>query len=747
MADEGLSIPYESLTEEALTKYVDSVVAYRERVASLWKKAQRNLVGMTCAKGQLQRLGLLTQLDSDRRESGPARLYGTTWMKQVDKCFQPNAGHSDWGSNARRSGTRIFRGRGWNEMLLLPYFQGPGRLSNLLFVGRDCKRKNGDFVRKRIGQIGAKSHDPGLAGLMGLSKHHHRVIAMDDPLVMLRIQMRHFTTNLNPLPLVSWLPDTNCWDALNDRHLVFWTMQPTVELMLQLLKTDAYLAVMGPQDKSRRSVNGWLRKRQSADLEQAIYDRAKPWRETLKTWMQRAPEQAVVRLLSQVAKASDDLAEELSDLGVKRTAFQRLQVRQAVVGEKSYVERNGTLYHKGKKEIKLLPGHLRVEKIIDRGDSITYIGYLRHVSRKVEFEWAEGKSFKTHLTHQCIREGIHLKIPGNHDLLGVAMAFSNPEILKGKQEIGWEDDRVWFKNFSVRPGKGPIVNHDPRIFPPDMPGPSTLPRGTDGHIERLAATGPAASFFWAITTSILEQILAPSVGLSPSPVVICGETTVTPAQAILGRLSVPERYLYRERRDQARATCAPWPHKYPFLVKLDSHVKLGKMHRWMLERQVPYVVSTTSRANAYALALHGGFNLIHTEEPLTAAAIAQMPMELVIPWFLRDVWVKEPTWTSIQKALLKWVKGLGLAGSAVKASEKLWAGEDEDLWEKAMAAFWKEGILRDRATIKQSVAAPWDSRGLVLDHQTINAAFRCVGFVTPDLTDVPEPLIVSRRYL
>ncbi len=753
MADAGLTIPYESLSSENLTKYVEQITAYRTRVANLWSKAQRNMTETRCGKSLLSRVGLLPRLDIERWESGPVKLYGTCNLKQFEQCFFPNSAISDNGSNARRSIAWPFKGGGWKDLILIPYFQGPTRLSGMLFIGR-LGRKYEDFIYKRILLDGTKD-DPGLAGLMGITQQHKHVIAMDDALLMSRVQARHFSSDLYPLPIVAWRPKTNCWSVLNGKRIIFWSVKPTAELIAKLLHVEAELAIFGPSNQTRNGISHWLRLKCGADIENRVLREALPWRVAITKWIKRTSQAKVQHLMHEAGKRNDGVLEALQAC-TDELNINQFKVRRVTIHNRTYTERNGVLYQtRVNKEIRVFPGTIRISKVINYTDFARYTGHMLRMGKEIPFTWSGNASvgFALRLEYMLRKNNIHTPLPSQYmvrkDLLAAAIALSNPQVLEGQASIGWvaDSERFWFQNYSISAGKN-IHMHDSKIFPGENPGPTTPPKQTNNYLDHLATTGDAAEYFWALTISVLSAIIAPSVGEISLVTLLVGNESRGAAEIILARLGVPERVVWYRRTGTRLLAPFKWEHNYPVSIKMENLVTLGKIHDWLLNLAPPQTIHAADNLNAHLLACQGGFNLIHCEEVFAVRRISQIPMETVIPWFLRDMKPTSSDWLEIQKTLLKWLKQLGCKGSAVQNCSRFLVKPTDNLLERTIAQLFKKGTLTPQETKSSSRRGmcDWNETGLLVTHDNLRKACRSLSFSVPPLDAVNDPIVVPRKY-
>ena len=163
--------------------------------------------------------------------TGGGRIVGFTDRRAVDGYFQPGtlAGRLERSPDGYRrttvsGGCATFRGPGWDALVVVPFWDLPGRIAGFLFIGRGGDPAT-DYVYRRVpplgsrGGRGAGSHgrgtrrrDGGLAFLPGLlarprwpqadGEGDRPAVIVSDVEPALRLQLRHLDDHDEPLPLV-----------------------------------------------------------------------------------------------------------------------------------------------------------------------------------------------------------------------------------------------------------------------------------------------------------------------------------------------------------------------------------------------------------------------------------------------------------------------------------------------------------------------------------------------------------------
>src|SRR5207248_1136559 len=140
----GAPLPADELAPERVAAYVRDYPEYRQRLRALWQRA-RDWLPRDGAPGLSRlraRLRLASDLSPERWRDGPGRLLGGLPREEVEACFCPLSTGQGGAPHADRyrlnpSCGRVFTGRGWGAVLVVPYQDLPGRIGAFEFIGRD----------------------------------------------------------------------------------------------------------------------------------------------------------------------------------------------------------------------------------------------------------------------------------------------------------------------------------------------------------------------------------------------------------------------------------------------------------------------------------------------------------------------------------------------------------------------------------------------------------------------------------
>src|SRR4051794_30469352 len=316
----GAPLPAEALDPERVADYVRDYPGSRRRLAALWEGARDWLpVARSPALARLRLgLGLIDDLGPERWRQGPGRLLGALPREEVEACFGPLS-TGQGGAHPHRyrlnpSRGRVFRGPGWSDVLVIPYYDLPGRVCAFTFIGRDGGPADRVFRPRRVlarsGSNQPARQPPYLAeaGLAGLETVEAALpcfgrvaFAVGEVTLALHLQLGNAASSTRPLPLVCWHDGDgaltrSAWRVLAGREVVLWAWRLGPEVLHQAVQADGLLALAGPDDLSDRSIDHYLRLAEPHDRLRQLR-RALPWREAVRRWAQGQPDGAITELL------------------------------------------------------------------------------------------------------------------------------------------------------------------------------------------------------------------------------------------------------------------------------------------------------------------------------------------------------------------------------------------------------------------------------------------------------------------
>ena len=346
--NEGVPIPTERVDAATINKYVTSHPEYRARVNGMWHKAAEHLP--RASSRTLRALKRKFRLDADiplaRWDAGMGKMVGGIGHLAVEKTFCPK------GVIGKRcvSGGRTFKGRGWADVVVVPYHDLPGRICGFMFVGRHGKKEDRVF---RVPNMRAGNHsltEAGLACWHGAEKCTFltdHVVGVGDPFLALRLQVKHHTTARTPLPLVAFhdgqrARTQNAWKALPGKTPVLWGWKLTPSLVYQAIRADGKLVLTHLDEVNPNRIDHFVRDNDPRQLMLRLVKKARPWRDFLAAWADEVADGAVSSLLLGL-ETYGVRPESLADLSPRIKAMANIpeQPAQVRMGNVMVIEKNG----------------------------------------------------------------------------------------------------------------------------------------------------------------------------------------------------------------------------------------------------------------------------------------------------------------------------------------------------------------------------------------------------------------------
>ena len=295
----------------AVPGYVAGAVERQRRMEEFWRTASQHLPGWESpgAARLARTLGVNTGLPVERWRAGLGTLVGAAPVREVERVFQPNVVFPG-GGVLNPSAQRVFTGRGWRDVLVLPYHSAAGRLSGFGFVGRAGGPTDRAFAAVRSYEPAARKD----AGLFGphAAEGNPTVVAVRDDAFALRLHSRHFATSGRFLGLVAWRDDgthatgRGCWQQLNGKRVVHWVPRIDAAVVRQAFFFEADVSTAGPADPSHAALLTYCRQADPPDLLRTVVRQARPWRYALADWLRDAHGGAVEAMAAQLAACGID---------------------------------------------------------------------------------------------------------------------------------------------------------------------------------------------------------------------------------------------------------------------------------------------------------------------------------------------------------------------------------------------------------------------------------------------------------
>ena len=515
------------VSETSLLKY-QKTLDLLENHRRFWEHARKCLQKPT--NDQLRYLTHLgwnvrSPMSPERLMEGPASLYGLADPRMAKKMLC--------------DGVRL------REILVaIPYFKTPKTISGfcLLSPKRELHSNLGGFM------------EPGFAGLQSLEKMQSEKVIVTSMLKnMIHLQMRHFSSNSNPLPMLSNRQATLAckqqkWSILDGRQLVIWEREPTAAVIHQAMMCDGQLSFVGPETKREKPKEAhgsrwrsWISHDPAIDIWRKIARTAKPYKDALKNWARLATPEQKVSLLRDAEQYETHTAGLVRSILKPKLASKvgrlvRVHINgksQHSFGHTVILEQNGKWYSQ-QGQVRF-PGIVRVTHFVVRpsGDK-EYVGYLKVGDKQADFRVPQKQATLSWLynfgfQHEMFMQHDQTINPyRNHksdkfNPFEAATHFEIPEVVKGLDRIGWDGAGFQFRSARL---VGGVFHQNPDFkLPDDAPGPKqNYCRMREEVKTALQRDGVEMEITWSLAIALCAQITAPVVDLHPSGICLHRQT-------------------------------------------------------------------------------------------------------------------------------------------------------------------------------------------------------------------------------
>lgn len=694
LAARGFALPTD---ENSITQYEREHVQYDAALNELWKNSRIKL-------GASPRSFSVTDghpyhclsHQSDELNS----VLGEFSKTAVERTFAPTVMHNALLRNetGSTSSFRVFHGNDWLNIVGMAFFDLPGRISAFLFTGRKANPKQ-DYVLKRANR-GPRGNDTPVDAEAGLAFHpgvfeamdatDGTIVAVNDPLLMHKLQSRSGTSWGQILPIVTWI-DTDqwphwqilgrrtrtqsAWQMFFPYKVVFWApLGIDVLTLRQAIRTDGWISTAGPRCKTPAEFAKYLAHQRPTLTWRRVVEQARPWSEALSAELAECKAAALDRWLIQMQHDEQSVD---AVLGRCTVAVQQ-RIRQATdrstwartieLNRRTVVEVNRSWWFQknGRQTELICDAILRVDRIVTPEHTSEHFVEGRILFREHEVPLlAPLKSFEEDVFGQ-MRDlllkhelGLLRFNPGcSKHAMQIATSFQPPRQNAVLHRVGFDlgNQELILPAFTLAPG-GHVSPRTYPLVPEYLPGeniraPAALSPATLKFITRSSEPN---ELLWATTACCLANILAYQCDSVPAGICLagCGAQSIGMAVAeVLGcrRLNIARS------ADVRRALNAEHVHDWPIAFDCKPQLLSRCMRKLFEDRgQSRRCILGVDLLTSKLLLLSPGWNVIFGTEDLALSDNQRQGLEEFLPAYLRDVVGR---WCCLQgapsAALLAW---------------------------------------------------------------------------------------------
>lgn len=733
LASQGCLLGGDDPLPVARLSYEDHCLAPRRLRHQLWQRSQGREAFQRRGREINRLLGLRWDETTSWFESGPLQLFGATTKGAVEGAFAPNA--TVGGSNRGRH--RLFCGHGWKDVLLLPYYDVPGRIATYLVVGRDGDPDK-DVVLANVLRYWTPctQFDAGLAfHPQLLQSRPGTLIGTDDWQLYLQLQAKHYLTDSAPLPLVAWLGSPKhrtrqAWQMFAGRRIVLWAPQLTAAVLRQAIQIDGQLSHAGPTSQHSEALRCWLYEFSPPELMTRIAQRALPWPERVDQEVARMEDHQVEELFLCLGLTPTQLHYVLSRCShatrtrVLGALHFSAPVATVSIGRTQIEERDGcwfACYRDGADEL-IADAIVRIDQAMYHAaeQQVVYAGRILYQGEEIAFcerQHALERQGLRWLKEVLLRErkGVLRYSPAwETKLAPIACLFQQPILQQGIERIGWDPEQTAFQlpHYTLettgrvvpRPALPALV--DPPAL--DLPLPGPLPLEV---LSALTADTPSNALFWASWCLLVSNILAPAFGRPTRGIVVSGSgaaAAMTAAAYTCGcrlphvgpRQWSPMNLPNYRRGEQL--------HRWPYVIPLDGRLPSRTTRHWLEGDGPRNTVVRGSEEQLLALQLRGDWHTLldHREFTLADEHLAALPA--VLPAYLQHCLARQLALplaapelvADVSRDVGQWLTSLQLASTPVKRAQSLLRPAAADGYGEAAGRLISKLLLAGQLTME-----------------------------------------------
>ena len=718
---EAKSLFSRQINDNDVTHYTEEHLAYRRRINAFWDSA-RNAplrpggLGPT-GYSRLRRLFLADNAFHTEWPRLEGRLFGLASREAVEELLFPRSFEVQERLNRngmytfRRGGgpgkRRLFPRQDWDQVVVIPHFDLPGRIIGFSFVGGDMD--NPEFVYKRanIGSCAAHPRESGLAFLQSIDEPtlpalRDAAFLFVDPMVATLLHARHLRESQSPLPILlakqsrDFRP-LNFPPNLQGRELIL--CGPPMETLPLAKAANAKVSLFQITDAEvrdklkRRWPRQWLH----------FYRRdAVSWITALSQQTTTLPRPELEILLRRMNLSAHETRRVAEGMEVQ-AGQQFVRVGTHHIGGKSISIRGQTIFErdtgwsikKSGKDVVICNWPVRIECIHLLGSG------SRQYEVSVHFG---GEPVKLLVTDEDLQHSTlvgfvsyalsHTTNPQLHyahgkwakESFNIAMQFSDPPVITLSNRIGWDPHRLRFQfpsfsilnNGVVDPQPMPIRHLDPQCPAAEL----TAPMPQRESVTLLSRNSPATQVTWALAACIAHNLLAGNGLREPLGVILDGQfardTGLAAAMALgCGLVDVTHRSKVKIL-NYVSNRCGN--HDFPCAVQFGKTSKYQISPSWLDDPHLRRAVLPLPPIAALAVSSHAGFVRVCGDGDPQPLGQLRSAAPWIIPSYLEDLCRRRKQFRTEDKNhdlltvlsdMAEWFEGLGGSPKVVLAAQKM----------------------------------------------------------------------------
>ncbi len=538
--------------EWEVEQYERTHLRVRREMYALWSRASGRM-----------RTREFQDLDRPLNCLGIHALGGNTWPGQLSEwigvssrieledvwhpgSYGPVMGAEDGTSRPRQRGcgpgaVRIFRGHGWDQVLLLPCTDLPGRVCGFLIIGREGDLEAGDIFYRAVPGLPRRENQLEGGILMrdqmrtvigtksGRVKWPGATFVCTDPVEAVSLQVSTVRDGYSPsLPLIGVMESDDtasarCWSGVSKRALVFFDPTSLETAIRAALRVDGQVGLTPAEPPYR-----------AESVLAHVYQTRRPVLDALAVHLATLSSSGATSLIRSLAMRPEQAArlERLLEPEL-RTRLQPASLERTLMVDGRTILTNSHGWQDGRTRKWLVNAVIEIEELVTNYTRQMAAGRMvlegAEYPFRIDVSAVHARGLFTVLRDQ-LREsgGPELFFDPRAEKIAweTAVRLSEPKRTTARDRIGWDDSTqeivlptgtISATGFQSHSAVGnsleelPLQNWEP--------GPETL--DVESELELLSIREQAVSGRLALY--VTECVLAPVLGTRPRGVLVCGD--------------------------------------------------------------------------------------------------------------------------------------------------------------------------------------------------------------------------------
>ncbi len=654
----NLPLPPASTTHDALINYHRDHIAFRRQVADFWRSAQSYAKNNEAVVRNLFRAFDLPPVSNDWLARG-TRFFGVCSYDMLVRYVFGDRREKVSRSDIRRScklAQHAFRGDGWDNVLVMPFYNLPGRICGMLLYGLDEKHQPVPAYFPIITLFDRDNPDAGLAMLNNMALPVHplygeSIFAVASPIAALRFQLLAMRDSSLPLPIVATFTGHNAvsngvWQHFRNRQVVCWSPTGHPEAIRQAHHSGGKVALYQPPSQELDALP-------VQEALQRVGHRTVSWQAALRRRLASASHPETEAVLQCVKLPDDDLRQfaQGSEPGLQKRLEDIRQhlgsVRTVKFGSQTICEQeSGWTFENG---AVLCNAIVRIEQVITSAKRQAYYrGNILFQKKKIPFlEKAEtlekqGFDWLVRYVRNEMGSGVVYYAQGHvRKLHNLAILFHAPEQVSGVERLGWDEDRraFHFPGFSISSAGVTETPGEMLFTGPTVPGRGLVKpdeRLPIRALQQLSGQNDECGLLWATAAAVVSNLVSPALLRDPKGILLDGPGAQAIGEAVATQMGCPE-LLYTSGESVVDMLQTQLnQHQWPVVLRAPANRTLMP-GRWLGFPEAARIIVSLPSTTAQVLGLRRQWHIIHCPRRLGSLQLTGDSASLLLPHYLQDL--------------------------------------------------------------------------------------------------------------